>query len=101
MPAWNPALWIAQNWTYIVGWGAVLICAQRLYVFVSKIIETRDDLTILKMDLTLIKNNHLPHIQGEIELINTNLDRLQQTVGDGFSGPRDDMRALLVKQQYE
>ena len=70
-------------------------------MFVSKIIETRDDLTILKMDLTLIKNNHLPHIQGEIELINTNLDRLQQTVGDGFSGPRDDMRALLVKQQYE
>ena len=111
MPAlvpWNPLIWVADHWAQILGWSGVVVFAQRVYKGVSKVIGLSDDLVALKLDVTLLKENHLPHLQKELESVNQNISGLRDTTRDGFtglrsdlSGLRDDMRAILTMRREE
>jgi len=103
----SPASWIVDHWTQILAWSGAVVFFQRVYVAVSKVMGARSDLITLKLDLKLLKENHLPHIQQELEDINSNISGLRQTSKEGFEGVReglaglrDDIRAVLVMGRH-
>jgi hypothetical protein len=96
---WNPGVWLAQNWTYILGWAGAAVFLQRIYSFVSKILALRDDIITLKLDVVTIRDNHLPHIQAELETMNTTLTGLRDDVKGGFTRLADTMNVVLVRLQ--
>jgi hypothetical protein len=85
---WNPGVWLAQNWSYLVAWSLGLGIAHRLYVVIRRFERYGDDLDTARVDLGLIKTNHLAHIQAEQEKTNDKLDK----TNDALFGLREDLR---------
>lgn len=96
MSPWNPAVWISQNWFYIAAWIGLGVFFYRLYTVVRKFEMYGENITKAKTDLEIIMSNHLPHLQTELEIVNQNIIGLRESVRDGFSGLRDDLRSLMV-----
>jgi hypothetical protein len=101
---WNPGMWLAQNWQYVVGWAALLLFLQRLYSIARKFEKYGDKLDAASGDLVQIKDNHLAHIQAEQEKTNDKLDKtndalygLREDIRDGFSRLSDSINILLSR----
>lgn len=91
---WNPLQWASDHWTQI-GIGSALAAGMyKIFHAITKVRKYLQGLTGAQSDLEHIKNNHLPHLQVELEKINGNLSGLR----DDMRGHRDDLRAILTQR---
>ena len=97
MPPWNPGIWIGQNWIYIAGWVAFLTILYKGYGMFNRLTSYGKAITTLQSDMDIIKTNHLPHVQEELQKLNANVIGLREDVRDSLGGLRDDIRAVLIR----
>lgn len=91
---WNPLSWASDHWTQL-SIGAVLATGlYRIHRSVTKVKSYLKGLIAAQESIELIKVNHLPHLQIELEKINDNLSGLR----DDTRGFRDDLRAILARK---
>lgn len=79
----TPYEWVASHFNLqSVGWTAGIYFLYRAIKFVviavSAAIRGRDRVLTAEGTLTLIATNHLPHLQVELEKINTVLDKIAE-----------------------
>lgn len=90
---WNPLQWASDHWTQLSIGAALAAGLYKIHRAVTKVKKYLQGLEVGQADLELIKNNHLPHLQVELEKINSNLAGLR----DDTRGFRDDLRAILQR----
>lgn len=94
---WNPAVWIAENWMYLIGWSVVGLFLYRGYALFSRFLSYGMAITELQTDMMQIKNNHLPHLQEELVHVNENLTGLREDLKEGLGRMSDDLRLVLTR----
>jgi hypothetical protein len=74
-----------------------------IYKIVRKVESFGDDLEGTKENVSTIMNNHIPHLQAELEdvngklnSVNENIVGLRGDVKDGFSRLTDSLNLILV-----
>lgn len=85
---WNPMMWASDNWPQLVGWTALVTFLSYIYRWVKNIGGYANTLSETREDLSLIKTNHIPHLQTELEMINQRLEK----VNTNLEGLREDFR---------
>jgi len=101
---WNPMTWASEHWPQLVGWTAVATFLQRIYVWTRGLGDYADTLEEARDDLSLIKSNHIPHLQTELEMVNqrlekvnTNLEGLREDFRDGINRLSDSINVVLTR----
>ena len=94
---WNPGVWLATNWMYIVGWAALLTFAYKGYRIINNVLSYGMAITELRSDMDVIKNNHLPHVQEELQKMNENITGLREDLKAGLGRMADDLRLVLAR----
>ena len=90
--------WIALNWQTVCSWSAGLFILYRLVLVLNcftsaatRFKNSEDAIQRVETTLQLVANNHLTHIQSEIEQTNGKLDHTNQLLSD----LKDDIRLVL------
>ena len=93
MQPWNPLLWASVHWVELSIGSALLSLLYKIYKILEKLKSYGDGIEASRESLEVIKNNHLTHIQTELEKVNTTLGGLRED----NRGMRDDLRAVLTR----
>lgn len=91
-PQWNPLSWASDHWTQLSIGAALAAGLWKIHRSVAKVKSYLKGLTTAQEGIEKIKDNHLPHLQMELEKINDNLSGLREDT----RGFRDDLRLLLM-----
>ena len=101
---WNPMTWASEHWPQLVEWTALGTFLSYIYRWVSHVGRYASTLTESREDLSLIKSNHLPHLQAELEMVNqrletvnTNLEGIREDFRDGMNRLSDSINVLLTR----
>lgn len=95
----NPLEWLSNHWTSLIGWSSLILFLYRIHIGFQKLEAWGKSIVSAKSDLELIKTNHLPHLQVEVEKVNDNLSGLREDIRSGLSEMRDDLRVVLVRMK--
>lgn len=91
-PQWNPLSWASEHWTQLSIGSALAAFLYKIHRSIAKVKSYLKGLTSAQESIEKIKENHLPHLQMELEKINNNLSGLREDT----KGFREDLRALLI-----
>jgi hypothetical protein len=95
----NPFDYLSAHWAHMLGWSALITFLYRMYLGFKKFWGFGEGIAAAKSDLELIKTNHLPHLQAEVEKVNDNLLGLREDLKENFSRLSDDIRIVLTRMQ--
>ena len=95
----NPFGWLSDHWAPLLGWSALVTFLYRVYLGLQKIVGLGESIATAKADLELIKTNHLPHLQTEVEKVNENLMGLREDIKESFNRLGSDMRVVLTRME--
>lgn len=93
MQQWNPLSWASEHWTQLGIGTAIAAGLYRIHHAITKVKKYLHNLDGAQDSIEKIKENHLPHLQLELEKINNNLSGLR----DDTRGFRDDLRTILSR----
>ena len=96
-PNWNPLEWLAGYWPQLLGLTALSTFLYKLWCGIRKVVEPWESISSVKADLDLIKTNHLPHLQAELERVNDNLTGVRDDLRAGFEGLSRDLSIVLTR----
>lgn len=98
---WNPFDWLSHVWPYLIGISALF---PLIKYFVKPVVqgfvkgkEYALDVQTLREDMNVIKTNHLPHLQAELEAVNENISGLRSDLKDGFGRLSDSLNIVLTR----
>ena len=101
---WNPMTWASENWPQLVGWSSLVAFVSFFYRWIRNLGGYADSLNNTREDLSLIKSNHIPHLQAELEMVNqrletvnTNLEGIREDFRDGMNRLSDSINVLLTR----
>ena len=94
---WNPFDWASEHWGQMLGVAAVSTFLYRLYIGVRKIVGLGEAILSARSDLELLKTNHIPHLQVEVEKVNENLVGLREDIRDGLDRLSDNINVVLMR----
>jgi hypothetical protein len=91
---WNPLYWASEHWTQLVALSALFFFLYRVYLVVRKFLLYPEAIISTEKNLNIMMTNHLPHLQVELEQVNSNL----AGVRDDFKELRNDFRIVLASR---
>lgn len=92
---WNPMEWATEHWQELVGWSALATFFYRVWFVAQKVVGYGDGIRESRSDLKTIMTNHLPHLQIELESVNSKLDDLHSGLHSDLDGLREDLKEGL------
>ena len=95
----NPMDWFSAHWAQLLGWSALTTFLFRLYVVARRFVDSWEGIKDARKDLSIIKDNHMVHLQASIDKLDENLTGLREDLKDGLSGLRDDIRLVLMRME--
>jgi hypothetical protein len=89
---WNPMEWASEHWQELIGWSALATFFYRAWFVAKRIIGFGEGVEETRADLKTIMTNHLPHLQIELESVNSKLSDLHSGMHGDIDGLREDLR---------
>ena len=89
---WNPMEWASEHWQELIGWSALATFLYRILTVAKRVISYGDGIEETRSDLRTIMTNHIPHLQIELESVNSKLDNLHAGMHEDIEGLRADLR---------
>lgn len=93
----NPFGWLSDHWGTLLGWSALVTFLYRGYLVLQRILGLGESIATAKNDIELLKTNHLPHLQAEVEKVNENLTGLREDIKESFNRLSSDLRIVLTR----
>lgn len=87
---------------HILGWGVVVISVLKVTWkasrFFDNIISSAGRLQQMESTVELLATNHLPHIQKELETVNTSVKELKDELIVEIRGLRNDLFQMAIRK---
>jgi hypothetical protein len=91
--------WLSEHWAQMLGWSALTTFLYRLYIVASRFVDSWEGIKEARKDLSLIKDNHLTHLQLSMDKLDDNITGLREDLKDGLFGLREDIRLVLMRME--
>jgi hypothetical protein len=95
----DPFEYLSNHWAHLLGWSALITFLYRVYLGFKKVAGLGESIEATRLDLAVIKTNHLTHLQAEVEEVNKNLTGLREDLKTGFTELRADLRVVLGRME--
>ena len=95
----DPIEYLSAHWAHMLGWSALITFLYRVYLGFKKFAGLGESIDATRLDLEIIKTNHLTHLQAEAEKINENLTGLREDLRTSFDRLSADIRIVLTRME--